>query len=172
MIYNLSKKIAFYFVKKGIVSQEEADVYRFGIETIICSVVDVLIAIIAGIVYRNLLGALWFFLIFAVLRQLIEGYHAKTFVGCKVLMTGMMFLVFALEPFLESGYSFACVGLMVLFMIVLNEIKCNKIIFTFVFVGLEAFLYFYARDMAVLMLMAYFIVMFAALVNYIEEVRE
>lgn len=36
MIYNLSEKIAFYFVKKGFATFDEADVYRFGIETIIC----------------------------------------------------------------------------------------------------------------------------------------
>ena len=170
-IYNLSKKMAFYFVKRKIVPQEDMDVYRFGIETIICALVDIMIAVVVGIVCEKLFYALWFFIIFAFLRQIAEGYHAKTFLGCKIMMFVMMFVIVNIEPFIKSCYIFGVCGLIVLLLIKINDIQCNKVLLTVSFLSGEMVLYVYEKGMALLMLMAFFVVMFAAFLNGMKEVK-
>lgn len=171
MIYNLSKKIAFYFVKRGIVPQEDVDVYRFGIETIICALVDIVIAVVVGVICRKLFYALWFFVIFAILRQMAEGYHARTFIGCKIMMFVMMFVIINIEPFIKSSYIFGSCVLIVLLLIKINDIRCNKVLLTVSFLGGEIVLYGCERGMALLMLMAFLVVMLAAFINDMKEVK-
>ena len=170
LIYSLSRKIAFYFVKKGIVQQEEADVYRFGIETIICALADISIAVFVGILCGKMLYALWFFAIFAVLRQMAEGYHAKTFVRCKIMTFIMIFLVINMETFIKSG-SILFVGvLLTLFLIKISKVKCSKALLAGAFVVGEIILYCCERGMAALMMLAFLIVMSATHINS-EEVK-
>lgn len=171
MTYNLSKKIAFYFVKKGIVSHGEVDVYRFGIETIICALADIAIAVLVGVICRKFMYSMWFFAIFAFLRQLTEGYHAKTFIGCKIMMFVMMFTIINIEPYIQSIYTIFVCGLIVLLLIKVNYIKCNKILLTVVFLSGEILFYCWKREMALLMLMAFLVVMLAAFINKMKEVR-
>lgn len=170
MVYNLSKKIAFYFVKKEIVPQEEEDIYRYGIEIIICALADIVIAISVGVICRKILYALWFFSIFAILRQVTEGYHAKTFFRCKVMMFAMMFVSISIEPLIKSSYIFSICLLIVFLLIKINDIRCNKIVLTVILLCGEIILYRFERGMALLMLLAFMVVMVSALINETKEV--
>ncbi len=163
MIYNLSEKIAYYFVKQGVVESEEADIYRYGIETIICTLVDVLIALLAGIVFEEVWLAMWYFVIFAVLRQFVDGYHAKTFVRCKLMMAVMMVGVLSLNTLPYSVEVIVLVTISILILMRVCNIKCSKKLFVAMFIVGEIVLFWVQRGMAELMIMAYAIVLLTAL---------
>ena len=87
------------------------------------------------------------------------------------MMFVMMFVIVNIEPFIKSCYIFGVCGLIVLLLIKINDIQCNKVLLTVSFLSGEMVLYVYEKGMALLMLMAFFVVMFAAFLNGMKEVK-
>ena len=76
MIRRLAECTASYFVRNGIVDSSEEDVYRYGLEGMLCDGVYYLIVLLSGIIFGRLIDAIWFFSNFLIIRSVTEGYHA------------------------------------------------------------------------------------------------
>lgn len=161
MITKLSEKIAFYFVREGIIDEADADLYRFGVETIFCSLADVLIVILTGLLFHRSWEAVWYFIVFVNLRKLANGYHARTFGACKLLMTFMMVCVLGITklPFVQGNICVALAGTVLTGWLAR---KCYGRLVNFSYCILQFILIYCKPELAVLTMSAYVIVFFAS----------
>ncbi|MCM1467145.1 MAG: accessory gene regulator B family protein [Alistipes sp.] len=174
MIYRLSEKIALYFVKEGIIEKAEKDIYRFGIETILSEFFDMGIVLLTGMLFRRVFGSIWYYIVFCILRHLAEGYHAKTFAMCKMMMFGMMCLVLGLSrmDFDINGIPIMISTVFLIGMIWKIPTRCKKRNIIYAYFLLEVCFMLYERQLAILTMTAFFIVMIASNIQYIKGVLD
>lgn len=89
MIHRLSKKLADFLADKEVISPAETDIYVYGYETIISGFVDFCIVLGIGLIFKQMLTMLIFFAMFISVRLYTGGYHANTFIGCKIVFTSI-----------------------------------------------------------------------------------
>lgn len=160
MITKLSRGIAFYFVEEGIVEECDADLYRYGMETIFCSIFDIGIVLISGIVFGRLGAAIWYYLVFCILRSLSEGYHAKTFGSCKLMMILMMCGVMGicgLSIRINIWHVLGSAGILA-GMLIRVSVKCRKWMYLLSYIFIELALIHWKNSVAILTMCAFLIV--------------
>jgi len=117
MITILSKSISHFLLERDIIPKEEAEIYQYGFETIISTVLGFLIIASLGILFHMFWLALLYYAVFVFLRQLTGGYHADTYFRCNftfAILSGTLFGVTRLLNECES-YSLLMHGLLLSF---------------------------------------------------------
>ena len=84
-MYRASCLLADYVIKKGMVDEEERDVYEYGFQIGIELGCFVLYCIALAAYMDMLIGGALFFLIFAPLRAYAGGLHLERFHSCFIL---------------------------------------------------------------------------------------
>lgn len=92
MIEKLAQKIYNYMSKHIQVDSELEDVYRYGIEVTISSILNICLVMIASVLLGNPLSGLSFLICFIMLRLFCGGYHANSYLKCNSLMV-ILFVV-------------------------------------------------------------------------------
>lgn len=92
MIAKLAKSTAHFFYEKNIVKQEDEEVYAYGMELLYSSIFNILLAVLISVVANTFLQTTIFAVAFAILRQYIGGYHAKTHFGCMSILTVVLII--------------------------------------------------------------------------------
>lgn len=87
MLNRLADKVAGVLSENSIVSKEDKEIYTYGLEVILSTVVNLVVVILLGCIFDFLLPTMLFVLFFAVLRVYAGGYHAKTHFGCIATFT-------------------------------------------------------------------------------------
>lgn len=163
MIRKLSENIAFYFVKNGVADEEEQDIYRYGVEVILCDVVDVIIVITIGFIFRQIFEALWYYVNFIVLRSVTDGYHAKTFKSCKTIMAVMMIIVLLIASAVTIRLWYIAASAFVLIGLGWNiKFRWNKAAFILGYIIVEYIFMRYQSNLAILTMEASTIVFIAS----------
>lgn len=85
MLEQLSLKIATHWATKGIIPQEDTDIYRFGIEVGISTMVNLLLLMLVSLLFFDFIDFLIFITFFVILRQYSGGYHADTHIKCNAI---------------------------------------------------------------------------------------
>ena len=91
----LSHRIGNNLVRSGIVKEEDAEIYIYGINQILVSVLNVSSALIIGLIFDMFLESVIFMAAYIPLRSFAGGYHAKTPVRCYILSLIMITVVLA-----------------------------------------------------------------------------
>lgn len=96
MYKKIARSITDKFVKNGSIQQEKANVYTYGFEIIISTLVYTLIFIVTAIVSNTLFESLLFWMGFFIVRTIAGGYHASTYISCHILffLTHCSFIAF------------------------------------------------------------------------------
>ncbi|MDR1753344.1 MAG: accessory gene regulator B family protein [Eubacterium sp.] len=84
MMNLLSLKITEIFLSEKIISDEDIDIYVYGFEMVISNIITVIITILTGVLFGNLFDAFIFYTVFSSTRRFSGGYHASTYIGCKI----------------------------------------------------------------------------------------
>ncbi|RHV79666.1 hypothetical protein DXB01_06285 [Clostridium sp. OF10-22XD] len=79
----------------GVLKEEEEDIIRFGIESLINLVICLGILLCIGWIFGSLLSGIFFFAFFLPLRKFAGGYHSNTEVGCIISSIIILLLVFS-----------------------------------------------------------------------------
>lgn len=170
MIRRLAECTASYFVRNGIVDSSEEDVYRYGIEVMLCDVVDYMIVLLSGIIFGRLIEAIWFYSNFLIIRSVTEGYHARTFISCKCMMAAMMLLVLTSYTLLPARAWYIWIGVAAL---IITDYKLEtiykRILFISVYFTAECLMMRYYSNLAVLMVFACIIVCVASNIKRKEK---
>lgn len=87
MIKKLSTLISNQFVKHNIISEDTQDVYTYGVEITISSLIGFILVIIIGIIFKSLMQIMIFYVIFLALRSMTGGYHASTYLKCNTIFS-------------------------------------------------------------------------------------
>lgn len=101
MISRLSKRISLFLCRKGIVVTDESEIYQYGFEIIISTIIGFFIVAVIGIVFHMAWLFIIYYLIFATIRQFTGGYHANTYFGCNLTFA---FVTSAVFGFTKMAY--------------------------------------------------------------------
>ncbi|MDF2822117.1 MAG: hypothetical protein K0R15_2565 [Clostridiales bacterium] len=83
MLAYVSEKISSKWSEKGIIDNEEIDVYRYGIEIVLSSLFGIVSVLTIGLIFGAMVQAIIFLVIFIPLRMYTGGYHANTYIRCN-----------------------------------------------------------------------------------------
>ena len=87
MISKLSSQITKYLLKKNVISDEEKELYEYGLFMIISYVVFFLISILFGIVLDISFSSILFYISFCLVRNFAGGIHANSEIKCNIITT-------------------------------------------------------------------------------------
>ena len=115
MINKLSSLISSKFVEHNIISKSVKDVYRYGIEITISSIIGFVITCLIGLLFCMLMQTMLFYVIFILLRSMTGGYHAKTYLKCNFIFSIItLFIVTFSKAAYEMQISFGILTLLFL----------------------------------------------------------
>ena len=149
MITSLAQHIAVFLLKNEIIDSENLDIYIYGFEIIISSVISILTGLIFGITFSQLLECTFFLIVFILMRSYCGGYHANTYLKCNLIFAANIFIImlflkfnFIYPFYLHIIISIACLVCFVRFAPIKNEYKllthneCKKHKMTSIIIGI------------------------------------
>ena len=97
MINRLSMWLANKLVKERIITENYFEVYKYGIEITISSIIGFLLTLLIGIMLKNTICSIVFYITFVCLRMLTGGFHATSYLKCNSLFCLITIIVLALS---------------------------------------------------------------------------
>lgn len=91
----LSHKIGNNLVHSNVIKEEDVEIYIYGINQILVSVLNVSSTLIIGLILGMLLESIIFMAAYIPLRTFAGGYHAKTPTRCYILSLIIIIIVLA-----------------------------------------------------------------------------
>lgn len=91
-----TQRLTDQFVKDGVVTPEDAEIVRYGLEALADNILAFLLTALVGFFYGSLLSGIVLWMSIFPLRKYAGGYHAKTKVRCYLISVGMLVVAFAL----------------------------------------------------------------------------
>ena len=101
MEHYLSTVFAKHLLNKNIIKEEMFEVYVYGAELFLSFVITNAIIIAFGILINQLAATLIHLLIFIALRRFTGGYHATTYLKCKITMVAIYAFTIASAIYVE-----------------------------------------------------------------------
>lgn len=101
MLKQTTQKLVDVMYESGLITQDDIEIYRFGIETALFKLIHYIILLLVGLFFGMVLQAIIFTLSFSILREYAGGYHAKSRFRCyciSVFMITSVLLVSKLCP--------------------------------------------------------------------------
>lgn len=96
MITALSKRITHFLYSKKVITFDTIEIYQYGFEIIISTIIGFFITIMIGILFKMIWLSFLYYIIFVVLRQFTGGYHAKTYFKCNLIFAVTTVFIFLL----------------------------------------------------------------------------
>lgn len=93
LLAKLSHKIGNDLVKSKVVEAEDAEIYIYGINQILTSVLNVSSALIIGLIFGVVFEIAVFMTAYIPLRTFAGGYHARTPLRCYIFSVIMLIIV-------------------------------------------------------------------------------
>lgn len=92
MLERLAKGAARFFVIQEIVKSEHEEIYAYGMEILLSTVINGIMVFIIAAFTNTMLPSLIFFTAFIIMRRTAGGYHANTHGGCMAILAAVHFL--------------------------------------------------------------------------------
>lgn len=110
MIARLSKRMTSFFVRNEVIKSEDEEVYEYGLQLLLSTVFNGIIAIIIAIISGTVLQCICYLAVFVMLRKSAGGFHAKTHFGCCCILAVVLSLFIMFIKFVPNEvYSIAAV---------------------------------------------------------------
>ncbi len=93
LITKLACAITDFLYARIELDKEEKQIYQYGIEVLISTVISFLILLVLGLCFDMLFEAAMFFVVFYLLRRNTGGYHADTYLKCNIVFGFDAFMV-------------------------------------------------------------------------------
>lgn len=104
MINKISKNAAVFFIKNNLIQEDEIDIYIYGLQLIISSILGISIILFLGIISERLTDSLIFLFCFIILRQYSGGYHANSYLKCNLYFITIFLLTEFVVIYTQSEY--------------------------------------------------------------------
>lgn len=119
MIKRLAAGASTYYSSRGIIARDKQEVYAYGFELLISTILNIAGILIISMYYGSILCAVLFMLAFVPLRLSAGGYHAKHHVSCilgfNTIFLGFVLLLKHIDPDVLSLYSLISVTVSAIF---------------------------------------------------------
>lgn len=106
MIAKLSHIVAGFFIRQNVVAEEQREIYEYGFELSISSIIGILIVLGIGIVSGKFWESVVFYIVFCFTRLFTGGFHASTYLRCKITFTGVLLVVLGTDWLLREIESY------------------------------------------------------------------
>lgn len=90
MITRLSKRMASFFVCQKIIEKNDEEVYEYGLQLLLSTVLNAVIALLLATVSGTIIQCLFYLSVFVVMRKSAGGFHAKTHLGCCCILVAIL----------------------------------------------------------------------------------
>lgn len=123
MIKFVSQKITVFLLHQNVIEDEDSDIYRYGIELIVSSIISVLNIMLISFLFGIPFAGIVFLAVFIPLRMYAGGYHSDTYLKCNILFI----LVYLLVLLIWHGFIiYGLTGYSFIFMIAAFIVICLK----------------------------------------------
>lgn len=102
MLTNLCQIIVDFFIKEDIVSEEQRDVYQYGVELSISTLIGLFIVLAIGVLSGRFTESVIFYIVFCLTRAFCGGFHAHSHLLCKVTFICILILVLIMDLVLDN----------------------------------------------------------------------
>lgn len=102
MLTNLCQIIVDFFIKEDIVSEEQRDVYQYGVELSISTLIGLFIVLAIGVLNGRFTESVIFYIVFCLTRAFCGGFHAHSHLLCKVPFICILILVLIMDLVLDN----------------------------------------------------------------------
>jgi len=102
MIHAIATWIASVFVLYGESSEEDADIYAYGLEAVIAALFNIVISLFISFLFRGVVEGIIFVLVFALLRRFTGGYHADTHYKCVLTFCALLTFAMLITSFVPE----------------------------------------------------------------------
>ena len=86
MLQRISKSMAHFFVAQNVAKSEYEEVYAYGAEILLSTIINGCIAVTIAILTKTIIPSSVFLAVFIVMRRTAGGYHAGTHIGCIAIL--------------------------------------------------------------------------------------
>lgn len=87
MINNLSTRLTDKLLSKGSITEDERELYIYGLFMLISQLMYLVLACIFGLLFECFIESIAFYVAFQFIRRYAGGYHAATETRCEILST-------------------------------------------------------------------------------------
>ena len=87
MITSLAQYITDILLENNTIKREYLDIYVYGFEVLISSVLSVFICMVLGSVFSQIIECVVFLIVFVALREFCGGYHARSYLKCNIVFS-------------------------------------------------------------------------------------
>jgi accessory gene regulator B len=84
MLYKLAQDISFYLIANKIIDIEDRDIYIYGLELLISTLLTSISILILGFFIGEFISAIVYLLVYFLLKSYTGGYHAKHYYECYI----------------------------------------------------------------------------------------
>ena len=109
MIEKISKQITNHLTQKNVIKSETAEMYRYGIELVISTFIGIVLILLCGLVFDMFWMTVLYYAIFFTIRRFAGGYHANTYMGCKVVLVISTIVILAITKSLAFLKSYSLI---------------------------------------------------------------
>lgn len=102
MIAKFSRIIADFFIRQKVVPEEQREIYEYGFELSISSLIGILIVLAIGLVSGKFWESVVFYIVFCFTRLFTGGFHAPNHLLCKVTFVAALLAVLAADWLLRG----------------------------------------------------------------------
>ncbi len=85
MTHKLAYNISLFLCRKDTIDEEDIDIYTYGFEVLMDSVLETALLLVLGLVIGRIVETLVFICAFGVLRSFTGGYHASSKIVCTFM---------------------------------------------------------------------------------------
>lgn len=102
MLTGLCQIIVDFFIREDIVSEEQRDIYQYGFELCISTLIGLLIVLAIGVFSGRFIESVIFYIVFCLTRTFCGGFHAHSHLLCKATLSCVLILVLGLDLVLNN----------------------------------------------------------------------
>lgn len=93
MTHRISQSIAYFLMKKNLISKEKINIYIYGFEIIISDVLLIMGLLIIMSAFDLIIEMSAYLIVFIALRHQAGGYHAASHLKCNIIFVTMFVIV-------------------------------------------------------------------------------
>lgn len=102
MIKKISDRIAKFICKGSNISSDMREVYQYGIELTLSTLLNVFWIVLASVILSDIFSGLIFLAVFMIIKPFAGGYHAKTYFMCNALFILTFLLIWITRQGIEA----------------------------------------------------------------------
>lgn len=104
MIKFLSYNITDFFYSNNIIYEEDKEIYLYGLQLIISTVIGIALIMLLGILINKIYLSIAFLISFISIRMYSGGYHANSYLKCNLTLIALYLLTISATMFTPTTY--------------------------------------------------------------------